>query len=341
MKTWSALSISHSPMDKPNQISEATQERMGDDDEWEELLKTLPKVKLPNGRDMFLYKEYWYPYIHGIFSFQQHFKAQNSDLILASLPKAGTTWLKALTFAIANRNNYSPSENPLLTTNPHGLVPFLDNAVYGKNPFFKLDDFPSPRILATHVPYSALPSSIGDSTCRVIYVCRNPLDQFISFCHYVAKLLKNPLNPSLMEENFNLMCRGVSPYGPFWDHVLGYWKANQERPDKVLFLKYEDMKEDPISHFKVLAKFMGFPLSVEEDRQGVVEEILKLCSLDNLKDLEVNKIHKNDVGHPNSAYFRKGDVGDWANYLTPSMAERMNKLMEEKFSDTGLNFKFY
>ncbi|KAL7209665.1 hypothetical protein ACSBR1_031259 [Camellia fascicularis] len=86
---------------------------------------------------------------------------------------------------------------------------------------------------------------------------------------------------------------------------------------------------------------MGFPFSMEEDRQGVIEEILKLCSFDNLKNLEVNKTRKNDVGHPNSAYLRKGEVGDWANYLTPSMAERMNKLMEEKFSDIGLNFKFY
>ncbi|KAL7177413.1 hypothetical protein ACSBR2_030720 [Camellia fascicularis] len=255
MKTWFALSVSRSPMDKPNQISESTQERKGDDDEWEELLKTLPKLKLPNGTYTFLYK--------------------------------------------------------------------------------------GPRILATHVPYSALPGSIRDSTCRVVYICRNPLDQFISFCHYIAKVLNNPLNPSLIEESFDLMCQGVSPYGPFWDHVLGYWKASQERPDNVLFLNYEDMKEDPISHFKVLAKFMGFPFSVEENRQGVIEEILKLCSFDNLKDLEVNKTHKNDVGHPNNAYFRKGGVGDWANYLTPSMAERMNKLMEEKFSDTGLNFKFY
>ncbi|KAL7177410.1 hypothetical protein ACSBR2_030717 [Camellia fascicularis] len=47
---------------------------------------------------------------------------------------------------------------------------------------------------------------------------------------------------------------------------------------------------------------------MEEDRQGVIEEILKLCSFDNLKDLEVNKTHKNEVRHPNSAYFRKGEI---------------------------------
>ncbi|THG17297.1 hypothetical protein TEA_000732 [Camellia sinensis var. sinensis] len=128
-----------------------------------------------------------------------------------------------------------------------------------------------------------------------------------------------------------------------WEELLKTLpkKVSQERPDNVLFLKCEYMKEDPISHFKVLAKLMGFPFSMEEDRQGVIEKILKPCSFDNLKALKVNKTHKNDVGHPNSAYFRKGEVGDWATYLTPSMAERMNKLMKEKFSDTSLNFKFY
>jgi hypothetical protein len=37
--------------------------------------------------------------------------------------------------------------------------------------------------------------------------------------------------------------------------VLGYWKASLERPDKVLFLKYEDLKEDIISNLKKIAGF--------------------------------------------------------------------------------------
>ncbi|KAI8007727.1 Cytosolic sulfotransferase 17 [Camellia lanceoleosa] len=100
------------------------------------------------------------------------------------------------------------------------------------------------------------------------------------------------------------------------------------------------MKEDPNSHFKVLAKFMGLPFSAEEESQGVIEEVLKLCSFNNLKDLEVNKNEKTRRGNPCGMFFRKGEVGDWANYLTPSMLERINKLMEEKFAGFGLNFRF-
>ncbi|KAL7177387.1 hypothetical protein ACSBR2_030694 [Camellia fascicularis] len=308
----------------------------------EELLKTLPMEKLPEGINLYFYEGHWYPslFIHCIIPFQQQFKAQDTNLILVSFPKSGTTWLKALAFAIANLNNYPLNKSPLLATNPHVLVPFLSDAFYGKNPFLKLEDFPSPRILATNVPHSALPTSIKDSDCRVVYLCRNPLDQFISFSHFACKLSNRPFDPSFIEESFDMFCRGVFAYGPFWDHVLEYWKASRERPDKVLFLKYEDMKEDPISHLKVLAKFMGLPFSVEEENQVVIEEVLKLCSFDNLKDLEVNKNEKNRMGHPYNVFFRKGEVGDWANYLTPSMVERMNKLMEENFAGSGLNFKF-
>ncbi|GMP68250.1 hypothetical protein CsSME_00027925 [Camellia sinensis var. sinensis] len=316
-------------------------ERMGEK-EMEEVFKTLPMEKLPEGIDLYFYEGHWYPsmFINGIIPFQQQFKAQDTDLMLVTFPKSGTTWLKALAFTIANRNNYPFSESPLLTTNPQGLVPFLDDDVYGKNPILKLEDLPSPRVLGTHMPHSALPTSIKDTDCRLVYLCRNPLDLFISLRHFFAKLPNTHFDPNLIEESFDMFCRGVTSYGPFWDHVLEYWKASRERPDKVLFLKYEDMKEDPISHLKVLAKFMGLPFSLEEESQGLIEEVLKLCSFDNLKDLKVNKNEKNKNGRPYSMFFRKGEVGDWANYLTPSMLERMSKLMEEKFDGSGLNFKF-
>ena len=85
-----------------------------------------------------------------------------------------------------------------------------------------------------------------------------------------------------------MMGKGIDSCGPFWDHVLGYRRMSRERPQKVLFLKYEDLKEDIISDLKRLAHFLGVPFSEEEERQGMIEEIAKLYSLDSLKNLEVN-----------------------------------------------------
>ena len=86
---------------------------------------------------------------------------------------------------------------------------------------------------------------------------------------------------------------------------------SRENPDKVLFLKYEDLKEDIITHIKRLAHFLGFPFYEEEERVWIIEEISRLCSLQSLKNLKVNKTGKRSCGFKNSTHFRKGEVGDW------------------------------
>ncbi|KAJ0630394.1 putative quercetin-3-sulfate 4'-sulfotransferase [Helianthus annuus] len=45
---------------------------------------------------------------------QQSFKARPGDVFLCSYPKSGTTWLKALVYAIITRGKFDKS--PLLTT---------------------------------------------------------------------------------------------------------------------------------------------------------------------------------------------------------------------------------
>ncbi|KAL0407851.1 UNVERIFIED_CONTAM: Cytosolic sulfotransferase 14 [Sesamum radiatum] len=192
---------------------------------------------------------------------------------------------------------------------------------------------------ATHIPFEILPDSIRESDCRIIYICRNPLDVFISQRQFLLenKIAKDAV-PLELDEAFDMFCRGITSYGPFWDHMLGYWNAHLKNPERMLFLKYEDLKEDILSNVKKIAEFMGLPFSPEEEKQGVVEQISRLCSFENLKNLEVNK-SGNVLGlMKNSSFFRKGEVGDWVNYLTPEMAERVKNIMESKFQGSGLIF---
>ncbi|KAJ4827280.1 hypothetical protein Tsubulata_031189 [Turnera subulata] len=320
-----------------------------EDDHLQELLLTLPREKNWDG-PQYLYKGVWCPAfaISGVIHFQQHFTAHDTDVIIASMPKSGTTWLKALTFSVVNRNLYNhPKEShPLLTTPPHELVPFFEMDLYLRNKNPSLENFPAPRIFGTHIHYDSLPQSIRDSKCKIVYTCRNPLDQIVSLFHFSRKFIRRSENVeeerplSSIEEGFENLCRGVQGYGPFWDNVLGYWKASQERPEKVMFLKYEDLKEDILSNLKRLAEFLGFPFTEEEEKRGVIEEIAMLCSFENLKSLEVNNtgVH-HYTGTPNDSFFRKGEVGDWVNYLNPKMAERFRTIVEEKLAGSGLSFK--
>ncbi|XP_026450915.1 cytosolic sulfotransferase 12-like [Papaver somniferum] len=144
--------------------------------------------------------------IENVKDFQQNFKALDTDIVIATLPKAGTTWLKALALEIVNRSRYPSSttdhhhhhHHPLLTVSPHDLVPFIDFKHIYPPGYSHLDftntsthdEHESPsRLIGTHVPYPSLPESIKSCiNCKVVYLCRNPKDNFISLWHFINKL---------------------------------------------------------------------------------------------------------------------------------------------------------
>ncbi|KAG2277040.1 hypothetical protein Bca52824_059595 [Brassica carinata] len=251
----------------------------------------------------------------------------------------GTTWLKALIFAISNRSRFNDSTNPLLKRNPHELIPFIEIEFA----FFPNVDALKNKentLFATHLPHGLLPESVSRSGCKMVYIWRDPKDTFISMWIFYQKQKtdEGPLNS--LEESFDMFCRGLSSNGPYLDHVLTYWKAYQENPYQILFLKYEKMRADPLLYVKRLAEFMGYGFTAEEECEMVVEKVVSLCSFETLKNREPNKGEKDMEDRPcsyaNSAYFRKGENGDWQNYLTLEMAARIDGLVVEKLKGSGL-----
>ncbi|KAI3445175.1 hypothetical protein Pfo_001840 [Paulownia fortunei] len=314
--------------------------------ECKQLLSSLPKERGWRTPNLYLYQGFWCQpkEIQAIVSVQKHYTAEDTDLIVATIPKSGTTWLKALSFAIVNRQHFAHNQHnqPLLTSNPHELVPFLEYKLFANCRIPDMSGFPRPRLLGTHMPIGALPDSIRDSRCRLLYMVRNPFDTFVSIWHFLNKIRPESLGPFSLEEAFDMYCRGAIGFGPYWDHMLGYWHESLRSPHKVLFLKYEEMKEQTSFHLKKLAEFLGFPFSLQEEEDGVVEGIAKLCSFEHMKELEVNKKGKGAIADfENKALFRKAEVGDWVNHLTPLMVERLTNIMEEKLAGTGLSFKVF
>lgn len=177
-----------------------------------------------------------------------------------------------------------------------------------------------------------------ESNCKVVYLCRDPKDTFVSLWHFSNKVRPQSSGTLPLEESFDNFCRGVSLFGPFWEHVLGYWKESLERSKKVMFLKYEEMKMKPGFYLKKIAEFLECPFTKEEESKGVVDDILNLCSFENMRNLEVNKTGKVLLGVENKDFFRRGQVGDGKILLTTEMIEQLNTIVEEKFVIHGLSF---
>ncbi|XP_065875319.1 flavonol sulfotransferase-like [Euphorbia lathyris] len=289
--------------------------------------------------NLYKYQQFWcYDFaLKGIIQFQQKFIPQPTDIFLATAPKSGTTWLKALAFAIHTRTQYingdSDQDSPLLSKFPHEIVPVIEY-IY----LFGGKRNPQIPLLSTHVPFDSLPKSILNSDCKIIYLCRDPKDVLVSKYIFTSKHSDAEVIP--FEEAYEKFCNGVTNCGPFWDQVMGYWKASLEFPERVLFLKYEELKKDTCFYVKKMADFMGCGFSEEEEKHGVVDKIVELCSFEKLSNLDVNKssTERSDFRIANEAYFRKGKVGDWKNYLTTEMAERIDGITRRKFNGSGLYF---
>ncbi|KAG2604986.1 cytosolic sulfotransferase 10-like [Panicum virgatum] len=317
-----------------------------------EILPSLPlETRCLPSFHLRCYKGFWlsekaltgyFPAIHA------HFEPRPDDIFLTSFPKSGTTLLKALAFATLNRAAHPPSDadHPLRRRNPHSCVRFL-----GASGADDTEDEPaaalrSPLVLATHLPYSLLPDRIrggrGEGS-GIVYICRNPKDVLVSgwlFTKKTSAMFGLDVQSYTLQEAFDLFCEGRCINGPHWQHALEYWEESFRRPGKVLFLRYEEMLREPASSLRKLAEFMGCAFSEEEDG-GLVDAIVELCSLGELKSMDVNKNGSNHLAVKNETYFRMGVIGDWSNHLTPEMAEKLDKIVGDALQGSGLDLSSY
>nr|XP_043612030.1 flavonol 3-sulfotransferase-like [Erigeron canadensis] len=307
---------------------------------YKDRVSVLHKHKTWNNTHVYKYEGFWYHRgfwyqsnasfsIEAVMASQDGFQAQPTDVFLASHPKSGTTWLKALAFAIANRTKFNFGPNhPLRTICPHDCVPFIESEAFLNNPSY------ANGLMATHIPYTSLPKSIISCGCRIVYICRDPKDVLISSWHFMNKLIGNESTPIKLEDAFEYFSKGIITNGSFWDNVVGYRKASLERrgrPDTVLFLVYEEMKKDPKNEVKKLAKFIGHPFTKEEEAKRVVEEIIELCSFEKLSNASTNANDEREDTLSNEIFFRKGIVGDSVNHLTPEMIQILDRITRQKY----------
>ncbi|CAN1784381.1 Cytosolic sulfotransferase 5 [Linum perenne] len=279
---------------------------------------------------------FWYSsrIISSIEAFRAKFKPKHDVVVLASMPKAGTTWLKSLCHCILFRD--VREEDDLLTKmNPFDCVPTVEATLFLGKPrnFPAIDPVLSERrLFHTHVPYSSLPDSITNDSpgCKLVYMARDPKDTLVSMWHFYNKILR----PFPLERAVESFCSGMVAYGPFYEHVLEYWEQSNRSPDKVMFIKFEDLHYDPKPHVRKLAAFLGRPFRDD------VENVIWRSSFDRLKDLDVNKTGKSfPAVNPhltNDLFFRRGEVGHWRNHLMPEVAKRFDDITRMKFQSCGL-----
>ncbi|XP_014239915.1 sulfotransferase family cytosolic 1B member 1-like [Cimex lectularius] len=271
-------------------------------------------------------------------------EVHEDDVWLVSYPRTGSTWAQEMVWCICNnldfetaRSAVGQQRNPLLE-----LTALLGNdkgswkEAIG-NSVEQVENTKSPRFIKTHLPRSLLPKQLFTVKPKIIYVTRNAKDMCVSYFHYTNLL--HDYHGSF-DEFCDLFLAGKAPIGPYWDHVLAFWEMRDE--PNVLFLKYEEMKKDHKAVIRKTANFLEKPLT--EEQVVELEEHLSFKKMRENPAINLDPFlqARNGPGfrqEGDKTFIRKGQVGDWRNYMSEELSNRFDKWTKENLEGTGLEFQ--
>ncbi|XP_014664624.1 PREDICTED: flavonol 4'-sulfotransferase-like [Priapulus caudatus] len=120
------------------------------------------------------------------------------------------------------------------------------------------------RFIKTHLPYDMLPQDFKDKKCKIIYVMRNPKDVSVSYYYFLRMLNYNPFRDYTLHNIIQKFLFGLIPYGPYWEHNLGYWNEAKENPEHIMVVKFEDMIKVDYVHNGITTWPLEFLLTTRE-----------------------------------------------------------------------------
>ncbi|XP_028803533.1 cytosolic sulfotransferase 17-like [Neltuma alba] len=172
-----------------------------------------------------------------------------------------------------------------------------NQAPHGSKPLLLPFSTAGPIIQLVHIWTTQLKLVVLILSSQLILTTSNPKDLFVSGWQFANKIRSETRGSISIQDSFGKLWKeslvlgrsGIICWGTTWR----VWRGQRR-------YAFED----------------------EEENGNVVENILKPCSLESLRNLEENKSGKTKFGVVNNAYFRQGAVGDWQNFLALDMMKR-------------------
>ncbi|XP_053124892.1 sulfotransferase 2B1-like isoform X1 [Hemicordylus capensis] len=256
---------------------------------------------------------------------ENEFQLLDDDVVNVTYSKSGTHWMAEILGLI--RHDGDPTW--VLSTPLFQRTPWLEFVRGLKTAL----EYPSPRMMNSHLPVQLFPKSFLNSKAKVVYTLRNPKDVLISH-YYFSKALRVFKDPGTVQEHMEEFLSGNVPYGSWFDHVKG-WMEMKDRAN-FFFITYEEMQQDLRSSVGRICRFLGKELNSQQ-----IDSVVENASFQKMKDNKMSNFSQVPdmyMDHSKGKLMRKGISGDWKNLLTVSQSEHFDRVYREKM--LGMNMTF-
>lgn len=238
------------------------------------------------------------------------YQPRDGDVVVATPPKAGTTWTQAIVaMLIAGRTDIdlkNGTDSPWLehSKRPIGDVLAGLAAMDGR------------RCIKTHTPLDGMPVWSGLS---YIAVCRHPVDVHFSMQRFIRKT-ESSLNaafPADDGEGFRLFLdgavQGLGFDAPSLAVIVAHAQAaRREAQARVLVLHYADMRRDHRAAVAPIAAHIGVPSDA-----ALLDAVTQATALDSMKRNADRFTPHAGTGFlkGNADFFHSGSAGKWHSRL--------------------------
>lgn len=257
------------------------------------------------------------------------FKPRCSDVLITTPPKAGTTWMQQILHQMRTRGDDTFS-------NIFEVVPWLECPrpdLSHEQQLAEYEQIAEPRVFKTHCTYEQTP---GVDTVRIVLSSRDPRDCCISFYHHMQGLTDEIRNVRDLPpvDDFDVFFDRWLDFAAWFRNIKSWWPHKDQK--NVLWLRYEDMKEDLPGAVDQLLEFLDWPLSDAEKNKVLLHSSFSWMKQNTHR---FTTMAGSDTPHfKPGAFIRKGVVGDYKTQLTAEHEERILAKAHEMLTDDCLRF---
>lgn len=192
-------------------------------------------------------------------AYARSFKPRPTDVLIATYPKSGTTWMQQIVHGLRTGGGMDFSE---ITA----VAPWIEMA-HDMGIDLDAEQAAEPRAFKTHWRGDEVPRG-----CRYITVIRDPKDVAVSFYHFFEDWMFEAGSIALNDFVRDFFVPG-SRSGRYWEHLLSWWDYRGR--DDTLLLSFEDMKADLPGTVRRVAAFLRIDAPPESldiaTRQATIE----------------------------------------------------------------------